>query len=176
MVEEVSFDLIENFDFAGENLDLFFALDNPSLDTDKDDDLLILEDLTESWSDSEAVDVILDFLLLPAADFCSREVDLVMFFLNLLSRSSDVVFARCAKDSEGIFPDFCVIGIVFLAAVDLFVLFDVNDELLVLITEVVLFALAILVFDVDLLLAKLVDKDEFLEFVVDPFETLEDIG
>ena len=99
-----------------------------------------------------------------------------MFFLNLLSRSSDVVFARCAKDSEGIFPDFCVIGIVFLEAVDLFVLFDVNDELLVLITEVVLFALAILVVDVDLLLAKLVDKDEFLEFVVDPFETLEDIG
>ena len=97
LVEEVSFDFIENLDFAGENLDLFFAFDNPSLDTDRDDDLLILEDLTESWSDSEAVEVTLDFLLLPifpVADLCSSEVDLDMFFLNLLSRSSDVVFAR----------------------------------------------------------------------------------
>ena len=70
----------------------------------------------------------------------------------------------------------CAIGIVFLAAVDLFILFDVREELLVLTAEVALFALAILVVDVDLLLAKLVDTNEFLEFVVNPFVTLEDIG
>ena len=43
------------------------------------------------------------------------ELDLVIFFLNLLSLSSEVVLALCANDSDAILEDFWLInGTVFL--------------------------------------------------------------
>lgn len=72
-----------------------------------EDDRLVRWLLIDSLSDSEAV---LDFRLdLTSVADCAR----VMFFLNLDNLSSEVVLARCAKDSEATLIDFWRGGTVF---------------------------------------------------------------